>query len=277
MVQKRYKKWQIILAVILILMLCVSLFPLVWAVVISFDRSAMTELPAFSFIPRKPSTFAYKFALKNIDLFRYFGNTIFVTVINTVVSVFFAMTCGYAFAKGHFKFKNFWFIFMLAVMMIPFESRLIPLFLQYKSWGMIDSYWPLILGAPGYVYGMFFARQNIAAIPDSLRESAYLDGGNEWTIFGRIIIPLSKPVMSTLAILQVLNNWNSYLWPLVVLRSKSKLLISVGVAFFNSSENASYYAPKMAVAVLSSVPLIIAFLFLQRHIVESLAMAGIKQ
>lgn len=268
---------QLTLALILILILAVTMFPLIWAIVVSFDRSAMTRIPGFSLWPEEPSLFAYEYAFRTVNLGRYYFNTIIVTVANTILSVFFAMTCGYAFAKGKMKFKSFWFLFMLAVMIIPFESRLIPLFLQYQRWGMINTFWPLILGAPGYVFGVFFARQNILSIPDSLRESAYIDGAREWPIFLKIILPLCKPVISTLAILQVIGNWNSYLWPLVVLRSRDLHVISVGIAYFNSGENASYYAPRMAVAVLSSVPLIILFLFLQKHIVQSMAMTGIKQ
>lgn len=98
------------------------------------------------------------------------------------------------------------------------------------------------------MYGIFFARQNIAALPDSLRESAYLDGAGEWKIFFHIILPLSKPVMAILSILQVIANWNAYLWPLVVIRSSSKQVISVGVALFNAQENAIYYGPRMAVS-----------------------------
>ncbi|MDR0656431.1 MAG: carbohydrate ABC transporter permease [Treponema sp.] len=274
---KRKVQSQIILIVVLLLMFFVVLFPLVWAVVVSFDRSAMTDVPPFSLWPRQPSLHAYRFALKTVDLGKYYINTIIVTVANTILSVFFAMACGYAFAKGQFKLKGLWFFFMLAVMIIPFESRLIPLFLQYQQWGMIDTFWPLILGAPGYVYGIFFTRQNIFAIPDSLRESAFLDGAGEWKIFFSIIIPLSKPAISALSILQVLANWNSYLWPLVVLRSPKNHVISVGLAYFNNAENSAYYAPKMAIAVLSAVPLITIFLILQKYIVQSMAMQGIKQ
>ena len=162
-------------------------------------------------------------------------------------------------------------------MMIPFESRMVPLYLQYKNWGMLDTYWPLLLGACAYVYGIYFARQNIDAIPDSLRESAYIDGANEWVIFFRIIIPLSKPLIATLCILQVLSNWNSYLWPLVVIRSANKQLISVGVSVFNSQQDAIYYGPRMAVAVISAIPLSIMFLFLQKYIVQSVAVSGMKQ
>jgi ABC-type glycerol-3-phosphate transport system permease component len=268
---------QIILSIVLFLWLLVVLFPLYWSIVVSFDRSAMTRIPKFSFWPGQPSLHAYRYAFRAVDLFRYYRNTLIITVSNTIISVFFSLTCGYAFAKGQFKLKNFFFFFMLAVMIIPFESRMLPLFLQYHKWGMVDTFWPFILGAPGYVYGIFFARQNIFAIPNSLRESAFLDGANEWKTFFTIILPLSKPTIATLTILQILNNWNSYLWPLVILRSRKNHVISVGIAYFNLAENASYYAPKMAVAVLSAVPLIIMFLFLQKYIVQSMAMQGIKQ
>ena len=266
-----------IIIIVLLLMLAVVLIPLLWCIVLSFDRKAVSALPEFSLIPHEFSVFNYQVAFTTIPLVRYYLNTIFVTVVHTVLAVFFALMCGYAFAKGRFIGKNFWFVFMLAVMMIPFESRMVPLYLQYKSWGLLDTYAPLLMGACAYVYGIFFSRQNIEAIPDSLRESAYIDGASEWRIFFRIIIPLSKPLIATLSILQVLSNWNSYLWPLVVLRSSEKQLISVGVSVFNAQQDAIYYGPRMAVAVISAIPLSIMFLFLQKYIVQSVAVSGIKQ
>ena len=266
-----------IVIIVLLLMLAVVLIPLLWCIVLSFDRKAVSALPEFSLIPHEFSVFNYQVAFTTIPLVRYYLNTIFVTVVHTVLAVFFALMCGYAFAKGRFIGKNFWFVFMLAVMMIPFESRMVPLYLQYKSWGLLDTYAPLLMGACAYVYGIFFSRQHIEAIPDSLRESAYIDGASEWRIFLRIIIPLSKPLIATLSILQVLSNWNSYLWPLVVLRSSEKQLISVGVSVFNAQQDAIYYGPRMAVAVISAIPLSIMFLFLQKYIVQSVAVSGIKQ
>lgn len=273
--KKKIKKC--LTSLVLLAILLVILTPLFWCVSLSFDRRALTNLPEFSLIPHEPSLFNYQAAARAIPLLRYYGNTLFVTVTNTVISVFFAMMCGYAFAKGKFMFKKFWFIFMLAVMMIPFESRMIPLYIQYRSWGMLDTYFPLIFGSFAYVYGIFFSRQNIEAIPDSLRESAYLDGAGEWKIFLKIIIPLSKPLIATLSILQVLANWNAYLWPLIVIRSSAKQLISVGVAVFNAQQDSIYYGPRMAVAVISAIPLTIVFLFLQKYIVQSIALSGVKQ
>lgn len=272
---KKIRRCIIIMALLLIL--AIVLIPLLWCIVLSFDRKAVSALPDFSLVPHEFSIFNYQVAFTTIPLVRYYLNTIFVTVVHTVLAVFFALMCGYAFAKGRFVGKNFWFVFMLAVMMIPFESRMVPLYLQYKSWGLLDTYAPLLMGACAYVYGIFFSRQNIEAIPDSLRESAYIDGASEWRIFFQIIIPLSKPLIATLSILQVLSNWNSYLWPLVVLRSSEKQLISVGVSVFNAQQDAIYYGPRMAVAVISAIPLSIMFLFLQKYIVQSVAVSGIKQ
>ena len=266
-----------ILILVLLIVLCIILIPLVWCISLSFDRKALSTLPAFSLWPHQLSLFNYEVAFKTIPLVRYYINTTFITLAHTSIAVLFALMCGYAFAKGNFWGKRFWFIFMLAVMMIPFESRMVPLYLQYKNWGMLDTYAPLLLGAFAYVYGIFFSKQNIEAIPDSLRESALIDGASEWRIFFRIIIPLSKPLIATLSILQILSNWNSYLWPLVIIRSSEKQLISVGVSVFNAQQDAIYYGPRMAVAVISAIPLSIMFLFLQKYIVQSIAVSGIKQ
>ena len=264
-----------------ILILAVLLFfilvPLWWAVTISFNEKAISSVPKFSWWPEYTSLKSYDYAFKTIKLVRLYANTLMITVINVVISVFFAMCCGYAFSKGRFVGKKFWYLFMMAVMMIPFESRMIPLYLQYNGWGMINTYWPLILGNFAYVFGMIFATANIKALPDALRESACLDGAGEWTIFLRIILPLSKPIISALAILQTVNQWNSYLWPMVVLRNREMTVLTVGISLFNAEENSVYLGPRMAVAVLSAVPLVIVFLFLQKYIVESVAMTGIKQ
>lgn len=275
MSKKKIRK--IVLALVLLLILGIVLTPLWWAIVLSFDRAATTSLPDYSWLPHKFSLFNYKAANKLINLPRYYFNTLFLTAANTVISVFFALMCGYAFAKGKFFGKTFLYVFMLAVMMVPFESRMIPLFIQYRDWGLTNTYWPLILGQFAYVYGVFFARQNIASIPNSLMESIFLDGGGVWRVFFSIILPLSRPVIATLSILQIIAHWNAYLWPMVIIRDSSKQVISVGVALFNAQQDSIYYGPRMAVAVLSAIPLAIIYLLLQRNIVASIAVSGIKQ
>lgn len=272
------KTWHRLLkALILLVILFFILVPLYYAVVLSFDRTAINRLPDFSWLPKEPSTYSYEVLHYFIDVGQYFKNTLFLTVVNTGISVFFALMSGYAFAKGRFVLKKFWYIVLLAVMMLPFESRMIPLYMIYYNLGLLNTYIPLILGQFAYVYGIFFARSFIAGIPDSLREAAKVDGASEWRIYFQIILPLCKPIAATLCILQAIAHWNSYLWPLIVLKDYSKQVISVGVALFSASVDAVYYGPRMALAVISAVPLVIMFLFLQKYIVQSIAVSGMKQ
>lgn len=272
------KKWhKLLTAAILLILLFFMLMPLYYAVVLSFDKTAVNRLPDFAWTPREPSTYNYEVLHYFIDLGQYYKNTVFLTVVNTAISVFFALMCGYAFAKGRFVLKKFWYAVLLAVMMLPFESRMIPLYMIYYNLGLLNTYWPLILGQFAYVYGIFFARTFIQGIPDSLREAAKVDGANEWQIFFRIILPLCKPIAATLCILQAIAHWNNYLWPLIVLKDYTKQVISVGVALFSASVDSVYYGPRMALAVMSAVPLVVMFLFLQKYIVQSIAVSGIKQ
>ena len=262
---------------LLLLILFVILIPLYWAVVLSFDRSAVNRLPNFSWTPIQPSTYNYDVLHYFIDVQQYFKNTFALTLVNSVLSVATALVSGYAFAKGRFVGKKIWYFVLLAVMMLPFESRMVPLYMMYYNLGLLNTYWPLVLGQFTYVYGIFFARTFIMGIPDSLREAAMVDGASEWRTFLQIILPLCKPIAATLAILQAIAHWNNYLWPLIVLKDYSKQVISVGVALFSASVDAVYYGPRMALAVISAIPMILLFLLLQKYIVQSIAVTGIKQ
>ncbi len=272
--KKRTRFFQVLLLIVLLFFILV---PLYWAIVLSFDREAVNRLPEFSWLPHTPSLYNYEVLPYFIDVIQYYKNTVFLTLVNTVVSVFFALTAGYAFAKGRFVLKKFWYFVLLAVMMLPFESRMIPLYMIYYNIGLINTYWPLIFGQFAYVYGIFFARSFIIGIPDALREAAKVDGASEWRTYLTIILPLCKPIAATLCILQAIAHWNSYLWPLIVIKDYTKQVISVGVALFSASVDAVYYGPRMALAVLSAIPLVIIFLFFQKYIVQSIAVSGIKQ
>lgn len=276
--KKRKAIWYAVKVVLLLALLAIMMIPICWNIAMSFDEDVLTTIPNPPHLwPQTPSLRNYKYAFEVVPMMRYFANTAFLTIVNTVISVFFALCCGYAFAKGKFVGKNFWFMFILAVMMIPFESIMVPLFLQYQRMGLLNTYWPLVLGSFAYPFGMFLARQNIAALPDALREATFIDGASEWRTFFSIIIPLSGPVIATLCIMQVMSNWNSFLWPLIVIQDNKKFVISVGVAMFNAQKGVEYFGPRMAVATLSALPLVIMFLFLQKYIVASVAMSGIKQ
>ena len=266
------------ITILLFIFLAIVLIPIFWALVIAFDRSVTTEIPnPPRFWPLTPSFFNFKYAFTALPLLRYFLNTLFVTLSNTSISVFFALTCGYAFSKGRFMFRKTLFLMMIAVMMIPFEARMIPLFLQFRNWKMLNTYWPLILGGFAYSYGMFLAKQSIDGIPESLRESAFIDGASEWRVFFQIILPLSGPIVATLFILQSIVNWNNFLWPLIVIGKRDMQLLAVGISLFNTSDAARYVGPVMAVAIMAALPMLTVFFIFQQRIVESMAFSGIKQ
>ena len=273
---KRNRWIRMLHIVILLGLLFFILIPLYWAVVLSFDRTAVNRLPNFTWLPIQPSTYNYEVLHYFIDVVQYFKNTIVLTLVNTLVSVTTALVSGYAFAKGRFVGKKVWYLVLLAVMMLPFESRMVPLYMMYYNVGLLNTYFPLVLGQFTYVYGIFFARTFIMGIPDSLREAAMVDGASEWRTFLQIILPLCEPIAATLAILQAIAHWNNYLWPLIVLKDYSKQVISVGVALFSASVDAVYYGPRMALAVISAVPMVMLFLFLQKYIVAGVTSGAVK-
>jgi multiple sugar transport system permease protein len=244
----------------------------------SFDRSVVETVPdPPRLYPLQPSLFNYKMAFSAVPIGRLYLNTIIVTLVYSFFSILTSLSCAYAFSKGKFALKRFWFMFILAVMMIPFESRMLPLFLQYQSWGMLDTWWPLLLGSLAWPYGIFLAKQYVDGIPDSLREAALIDGAHEIHIFLRIVAPLCGPIIATLIIFQVVQQWNSFVWPLVVINKSSRQMISVGLAMFNVSETSRYLGPRLAVAMLGVLPMLALFIFLQKYIVQSVMLYGVKE
>ncbi|GHT64675.1 glycerol-3-phosphate ABC transporter permease [Spirochaetia bacterium] len=276
--KKRISITTIFILLILTVLLLLVLLPIYWTIIMSFDRDVVLTVPdPPRFYPKRPSLFNYQMAAQAVPIGQLYVNTLIVTTIYTFISVISSLSCAYAFAKGKFAFKRFWFMFILAVMMIPFESRMLPLFLQYKTWGMLDTWWPLIFGSLAWPYGIFLAKQFVDAIPDSLREAALIDGAPEIRIFLRIIVPLCGPIIATLIIFQVVQQWNSFVWPLVVINKASNQMISVGLAMFNVSETSRYLGPRLAIAMLGLLPMLILFVFLQKYIVQSVMLYGVKE
>lgn len=274
---KSKRKVRAIQSIVLLVILVILLIPVWWALVLAFDRKVLLSIPSPPrLLPQEFSLFNFQYVFSAIPMLRFILNTIFVVAVNTVIAVFFAMSCGYAFAKGKFRFKRGLFLFVIATMMMPFESRLIPLYLQFKEINMTNTYWPLILGAFAYSFAAFLCMQNISGLPDDLRESAYIDGAGEWRIFLQIIIPLSKPIIASVAILRAIEQWNSYLWPLVIITKRDRQLVSVGLTMFSAQEGARFIGPTMAASLLGVVPMVIVYLFLQKHIIASIAFIGIK-
>lgn len=272
---KRRRSEVIIVYAILALGALIMFVPFYLMVVTSLKPAEEVSSPTVSFIVQKP-TFANYQELFNAGLImRATFNSFVVALLSTLGSMFFCTLAGYAFAKHKFPGKNVLFMILLATMMIPGSVLMVPGFLLLRDFGWLDTWLPLIVPGLAGAFGVFLARQFIEKIPDSLIESAKLDGALETKIFGSIILPLTKPLLATLAILTFLGSWNSFVGPLIILLDESKFTLPLVVAMlsgrFPGRDNM-----QMAGAMISILPVLILFFFFQKQIVQSLASSGLK-
>lgn len=193
-----------------------------------------------------------------------------------IVSLFFCSLAGYAFAKFDFWGKEIiFFIFVLSILMVPFEIIVVPLYRIFSSIGLTNTY--LGLMGPNFIsaFGIFIMRQFIDTIPNNYIDAARVDGISEFNIFLKIILPLSKPALATLGVIKFLWTWNDFLWPLVIVTGEKMKTVTVGLSYFSGVWHIKYTVI-CAGSVLSIIPVLIMFIFFQRHVVKGLTMTGIK-
>jgi multiple sugar transport system permease protein len=250
--------------------------PFEWMLATSFSRSANVAMPRIPrFWPADPSGFNYKVAITNLPLARYYLNSIFVTATSTLGYLFFSSLTGYAFAKGRFVGKSILFVILLTTLMIPFEIRMIPMYLLMKQLHLSDTYAALILPFISGGFGTFLMRQYISAIPDELIDAARVDGASEWTIYARIILPLCGPALAALTVLSALWRWNDVLWPLLVISDRHLYTITFGLAITGRSQGI-FTGVALATSAIAILPLMLLYLFLQRYIIRGIMLTGLK-
>ena len=218
----------------------------------------------------------YLFALKAQPFYRFFLNTIFVTITVTTVSLFFASLAAYAFAFFNFPFKNAMFMMMLGTMMLPQQALLIPNYIFLSKLGWVNTYMALIVPWLASAYSVFFLRQFFLQLPKDLFEAATIDGCTRFQFYYKVVLPLSIPSMVTLGIFSFLANWNSFVWPLIVTNDTSLRVIQVGLSYF-SSEAGTRWGPLMAASTMTILPLVIGYFVAQKQFVESQATTGMKE
>ncbi len=263
---------QIVCYLLMILISIATVVPFLFMFSTSLTQSftMMTYPPRL--IPDNPSLNNYWEIIFNFQngLFpRWFLNTIFTTLCITAGSLMLNTLAGYIFAKKEFYGKHFLFALLLSTMMVPGAVTLIPAFLMINKLGLFNTYWALILPALASPFGIFMMRQFISSLPTELIEVSKIDGASELRIFWSIIIPLSLPGMAALGIFTVINAWNSFLWPLVVLRSNTMRTLVVGLATVQSEYHPEY-GLIMAGSVLTVLPLLILYILFQPYFVEGL-------
>lgn len=208
-------------------------------------------------------------------IFLFIGNTLFVAVIVTVLVLFINSMAAFAFAKLEFPFKNVIFVCFMSAMIIPGEITLVPNYLLMNDLGWINDYKALIFPSLVNIFGIFLLRQFFSEIPKDMIEAARLDGASWFRIYWSIILPSAVPALITLGIITFLANWDSYFWPLIVINDESKQLIQVAIANYSSLAGTEW-AKILAANTLSTLPIIIAFLFLQKYYIRGISMTGMK-
>lgn len=264
--------WQIIFYLIMLAISVATVVPFLFMASTSLTESfTMMSYPP-TLIPRNPSLKNYYeviFVFQNGLFPRWFLNTVFTTAAITIGGLILNTLSGYIFAKKQFYGRNIVFILLLSTMMVPGAVTLIPAFMMVNWLGLFNTYWALIIPGLASAFGIFLMRQFISSLPNELIESAKIDGASELRIFASIIVPLTTPAMAALGIFTLMNAWNAFLWPLVVLRANNMRTLVVGLATVQAEFNINY-GLVMAGSVLTVLPLLALYLVFQPYFVEGL-------
>ncbi|WP_026673362.1 carbohydrate ABC transporter permease [Alkalihalobacterium bogoriense] len=256
----------------------VALFPLFTLILSSFRPATdlMRNGISLVFDPNTLTLNNYIYIFNEAGVYwKWFGNSVWISMVIVVLSLLFSSMVGYALAVYDFKGKNFFFLLVLVILMIPFEILMLPLFQLMIKLKLVDTYSAVILPAIVAPIAVFFFRQYALGLPKELMDAARIDGCTEYGIFFRIMLPLMGPSLAAMAILQGLNSWNNFLWPLVVLRSNDMFTLPIGLATLLTPYGNNYDI-LLAGSVMTIVPIVILFIFFQRYFVAGLTVGGVK-
>lgn len=213
--------------------------------------------------------------LQRFNFLVYFRNSVFVTVVATILTLVINSMAAFALSKYQFAGRDAIFVIFIATLMIPITVILVPVFLVITSLGMYNSLWGVIIPGAATPTGVFLLRQYMLTIPDELLDSARIDGASEFRIYWQIVLPLTRPALAVLAIFSVMWRWNDFLWPLIVLNDQSLYTLQVGLKSFEGELNVqTHYI--LAMTVLTLLPITLVFAFLQRFITSGIATTGMK-
>ncbi len=253
----------------------IMLGPFVWMILSSFKTQTEILSITPTLFPQEATFVHYEKILSNVPIFKYYANSLIVSCVSTVALVISSVAVGYVLAKFQFFLKNVVFSIVLATMMLPFSIIMIPLFLEMSVIGFDDTLAGLILPFLCSGTGIFLMRQSLFGFPNELREAGIMDGCSEFRVLWQIVVPVNKPMISSLTILMFMTTWDGYLWPMLLMQTKAKYTLPLGLATLNIA-NQTDYGVLMAGATICVVPIVIVFLIMQKNFIEALAMSGIK-
>lgn len=269
----RRKLTQAVIYALLIIGSIVMLFPFVWMLSTSFKLPS--EVYDLSVIPKNFTLNNYRTVLMSNMFGRWFLNSLFVAIVSTITTVFFASMVGYAFAKKKFPGQNFFFLMILSSLMVPVEMLIIPWYITAVKNGWTDSYWGIMF--PGLItaFGVFLMKQFMEGVPTDMLDAARIDGMNELSIWWYIAMPQVRSAIAALGIFTFLGSWNAFLWPVIIIDSPAMRTLPVGISLF-ATENAANWHLSMTAASIALIPVLIVFAIFQKHIIEGITITGMK-
>ena len=263
---------QLVWYVIGLILSFMAVAPLFWMVSMAFKKT--DEVFGQNLFPHHPTLDNFLYVFTQVDFFRYLWNTLFVSATVTIVALFFHSMAGYALARLRFPGRDAIFLTMFATFLISQPVIIVPLFILARSLGLLDSYAGLIIPSIFNAFGIFLLRQFYLAVPRELEEAAVIDGAGYFRVYWSIILPLSRPILSALAILFFLANWNSFLWPLTITSDQNLWMVQVAIASFRQQYNGAWNYI-MAASTVVALPTLAMFVVFQKRIIESIKTSGI--
>ena len=261
--------------VFIIIAALIMISPFLWMIDTAFKSSAQVFHYPVVWFPHPIDWHNVVATWTSVPFGRFFLNTFFVATVTTVGQVVTSVLAGYALARLRFRGRQAFFLLALSTLMIPFQVILIPTFLIVKNLGLLDTLWAVILPNVATGFGIFLMRQFFLQIPLKLEEAAIMDGANKLRIIWHVLLPIAKPAVATLVLFAFLFSWNNFLWPLVALSTPQRMTIQPGLVFFQSA-HVTEYNRLMAGSLISLVPIVILFLFVQKQFVEGIVAGAVK-
>jgi multiple sugar transport system permease protein len=249
-------------------------FPFLWTIITSVSSGAgLSATPQL--IPEDPSLAAYAELFENTPFLQVIANSLGLAVATTIAQLATSTLAAYAFSRLPFRGSNIVFAVYLATMMIPIQVLIVPLFVEIKMLGLLNTYVGVLLPGIASAFGVFLLRQAMNAVPRELDEAAKIDGAGHFRIFFTIVMPLVGPAIATLTVFAFMSSWNSFLWPLIVLRTPELQTLPIALAGLQG-QYTTQWDVLMAGSVISVVPMVLIYVFAQRFVIQGVANTGIK-
>jgi alpha-1,4-digalacturonate transport system permease protein len=253
----------------------VMVFPLYWMFATAVRPRKELFSGDFDLLPSQLVWSNFSEAWGKLPFTQFYINSFAIAIIAVVVTVFINLLCGYTFAKYKFWGRDVLFLLLISTLMIPIQVIMVPEFLIVSKLGWVNTYWGVLVPRAAEAFGIFMVRQFMVSIPDELIEAARLDGAGEFTIFRRVVLPLSWPVIAVLTIFTFMWRWNDFAWPLVVLQDRASYTVPLGLSLMKGQ----YYTDwtgLMGMSLVSIVPILLVFIFFQRYFIQGIASTGMK-